>query len=265
MSVRRLVLALGVLSVGSVGAMAADMPLKAPLIVPPPPFSWNGCYVGGNAGGIYGRDRFDTYPAGSISDFNPGPNNHSYTGNTFGFIGGVQAGCNWSWTPNWVFGFEADISGTSLKESISADYPAIVQTTPPTTWTAHNETVTKDIPWLATFRGRFGYAFGKTWLYATGGAAVAQVKASLSYVSSTAAFSNIGSTDVTRVGWTAGAGIEQAIDNHWSVKAEYLYVDLGNFSFISPNVVPGGGDTRAWGTTVKAREHIFRIGLNFRF
>jgi outer membrane immunogenic protein len=264
MSVRRLVLALGVLSVCSVSAMAADMPLKAPLVVPPPPFSWNGCYVGGNVGGIFGRDQFDTYPAGTASAFNPGPNNHHYSSDKTGFIGGVQVGCNWSWTPNWVFGVEADINGTSLKESISANYPDILQTAPNTTWTAHNETLTKEIPWLATFRGRFGYAFGKTWLYATGGLAVAQVKASLAYVSSPVLFSNIGSTSVTRSGWTAGAGIEQAFDNHWSVKLEYLYVDLGTLSFLSPNTIPGAAGF-FWGTDVKAREQIVRVGLNYRF
>ena len=264
MSVRRLALVLGFLSVGSVGAMAADLPVKAPPVILPPAFSWSGCYVGGNVGGIFGRDEFATYPAGVASAFNPGPNNHSYASNEAAFVGGAQVGCNWSVRSNWVFGVEADINGTSLKEGISTNYPDITQTTPAAVWTAHNETVTKEIPWLATFRARFGYTFGKTWLYATGGLAVAQVKAGLSYVSSPVLFSNIGSTNVTRTGWTAGAGIEQGIDNHWSVKAEYLYVDLGDFSFLSPNTIPGVAGF-AWGTDVKVREHILRVGLNYRF
>jgi hypothetical protein len=46
MLVYRLIFALGVVSVSAVGAMAADMPMKAPPMVAPmlpPPFSWNGC------------------------------------------------------------------------------------------------------------------------------------------------------------------------------------------------------------------------------
>ncbi len=33
----------------------------------------------------------------------------------------------------------------------------------------------------------------------------------------------------TRAGWTAGAGVEGAIDRNWTVKLEYLYMDLGDF------------------------------------
>ncbi|TGV14248.1 outer membrane beta-barrel protein, partial [Mesorhizobium sp. M4B.F.Ca.ET.143.01.1.1] len=31
----------------------------------------------------------------------------------------------------------------------------------------------------------------------------------------------------TLVGWTAGAGIEHAFSKNWTLKAEYLFVDLG--------------------------------------
>lgn len=247
-------------------ASAADMPVKAvrgPIAAPA--YNWNGCYVGGDVGWIGGRDRFDTYPSGSISAFNPGPNNHSYTGNGSSVIGGVSVGCNWTATPNWVFGVVADLSGSGLKDTVSADYPAIVQTTPATTWTAHNETLTKELPWLSTFRGRIGYAWNDTMLYATGGLAVARVKASLSYVAVGGVFSNVGSTSSTQTGWTVGGGLEHALDNRWSVKAEYLYVSLGSFSFDSPNTLPGAGDTRAWGTTVTPREHIVRFGVNYKF
>ena len=50
MSVRRLVLALGILSVGSVGAMAADLPMKAPPVAPPVIYNWTGFYIGGDVG-----------------------------------------------------------------------------------------------------------------------------------------------------------------------------------------------------------------------
>jgi outer membrane immunogenic protein len=52
MLARRIVVALGVLSISSFAAMAADMPVKAPIVKAPAvmPFNWTGFYVGGNVG-----------------------------------------------------------------------------------------------------------------------------------------------------------------------------------------------------------------------
>ena len=44
-------------------------------------------------------------------------------------------------------------------------------------------------------------------------------------------FTEAGSVSQTTAGWTVGGGAEYAFDNHWSVKAEYLYVDPGSVSF----------------------------------
>jgi opacity protein-like surface antigen len=75
--------------------------------------------------------------------------------------------------------------------------------------------------WLATARSRAGYAFDRFLVYGTGGAAFGNIQAnfSLDPVSS-----------ATEAGWTAGAGVEVAVAPHWSAKAEYLFVDLGNGS-----------------------------------
>ena len=47
--------------------------------------------------------------------------------------------------------------------------------------------------------------------------------------------SNTSSITQTRVGWTAGGGVEWKFDPRWSVKAEYLYVDLGSTTDTSLN------------------------------
>ena len=73
--------------------------------------------------------------------------------------------------------------------------------------------------WLATVRGRAGYAWDRILFYGTGGAAfgnVQTVAGALPYDS------------VTQTGWTAGAGVEWAFLPNWTAKVEYLYVDLGN-------------------------------------
>jgi outer membrane immunogenic protein len=70
-----------------------------------------------------------------------------------------------------------------------------------------------------------------------------------------------GSGSVTRAGWTAGAGIEARIDNRWSTKLEYLYVDLGSGTVFTEPI--GGGATVSENVTFRA--HILRGGLNYRF
>jgi len=37
-------------------ACAADMAVKAPPPPPAPVYRWTGCYIGGNVGGLWGRD-----------------------------------------------------------------------------------------------------------------------------------------------------------------------------------------------------------------
>jgi outer membrane immunogenic protein len=54
-------------------------------------------------------------------------------------------------------------------------------------------------------------------------------------------FAGTGSTSGSnQVGWTVGTGVEWAIWNNWSVKAEYDYLDFGNKTVaINGNILPG--------------------------
>jgi outer membrane immunogenic protein len=255
---------LGVLAAPS--AWAADMSVKAAPVKAPPvaSFSWNGCYLGGNAGWIGGSDVLDTYPSGTLSGLNPSPNAHSYKPGGSGATAGAQVGCNWQQAGQpFVFGVEADINWSGLDESATATYPAIVQ--PPATWTPHTETVGKRLDWFSTYRLRAGYQFDRSLLYATAGVAVGRARSTLNYNAFTIGtdFLLNGSSTATRFGWTAGAGIEYALIGNWSLKAEYLYVDLGSFSFDAPLVVAPDG--RNWGLNSKLRENIVRAGFNYRF
>src|SRR4029079_7933041 len=80
--------------------------------------------------------------------------------------------------------------------------------------------------WLATFRGRVGYAFDRWLPYVTAGGAYGNVKA-------TASVPILGlsaSSSSSQLVWTAGAGLEYAFLGNWTAKLEYLYVDLGSFN-----------------------------------
>jgi outer membrane immunogenic protein len=122
-------------------------------------------------------------------------------------------------------------------------------------------------------RGRIGFlAAPNLLLYGTGGLAYGQVRSSAISVfpppGSIETYA--GSISDTRVGWTAGAGGERLIGNGWSIKAEYLFVDLGSVSYANPCVSPPGicalvSPPPAYQTTVTTREHVARIGVIYHF
>jgi outer membrane immunogenic protein len=100
--------------------------------------------------------------------------------------------------------------------------------------------------WLGTARGRVGYAFDRWLPYVTGGLAFGNFEAA----------SNLGKSDTTNAGWTIGAGVEYGFVPNVSVKAEYLYVDLGNFSCNTCNIPV---------TNVDAHTNVVRAGVNVHF
>jgi outer membrane immunogenic protein len=65
----------------------------------------------------------------------------------------------------------------------------------------------------------------------------------------------------TRVGWTVGAGLEYALSQKWSVKAEYLHVDLGSVA-TSGTLTPAFAGLTLSGATRLTME-IARAGLNY--
>jgi outer membrane immunogenic protein len=89
-----------------------------------------------------------------------------------------------------------------------------------------NVTSTGNVDGLATIRGRLGVAFtSPTLLYITGGLALGQVRSRW-----TDNFGDAIAVNATKVGAVAGAGIEHAFAGKWSVRAEFLYHDLGNIA-----------------------------------
>jgi outer membrane immunogenic protein len=232
----------------SVTALAADlrMPVKAPPIIVPT-YSWNGCYVGLNAGGMSSRAQQQVTIPGFVtfdSDFRDSS-----------FIGGGQIGCNWQFDRNWVLGVEGDINyahldrGQNFHVNLGGEDTVGSQST--------------RLHWLATVRGRIGYAFDRTLLYATGGVAIGNVQSSVSAVVSTDAIF-AGSYSQTRVGWTIGGGIEQAFTDRVSAKLEYLHFDLGSAGY---NVIQLAGATPlpgVWTASTRVSGDIFRVGVNVK-
>jgi outer membrane immunogenic protein len=131
-------------------------------------------------------------------------------------------------------------------------------------------TYSRELDWLATVRGRVGFTVAPTFLvYGTGGLAVGETKVGSSFAAPTAGpppesepTTNLTSSN-TSVGWTAGAGAEWLFAPQWSVKAEYLYVDLGKRSNTIAYTYTGGTSTLT--STVKDTSNIARAGINYHF
>jgi outer membrane immunogenic protein len=256
--------AAGLASAGK--ASSADLGLPPIYRAPPPAYGpiyggralydWTACYVGLNAGGVWGRVRNDW---SSNSEIDPAVVSSVQTKDidASGFTGGGGVGCNWQVT-TVVWGVEADFEYTGLDESRDLFVPA---TAIGPALQFHEDFSSK---WLATFRGRLGWlATPFVLLYATGGLAVANVETADSLIngSNPAEFFSVSGSE-TRAGWTVGAGAEWKFAPHWSVKAEYLFVDLGQFHTTS-------ADSLDPSATIDHDHHLtenlVRAGVNFHF
>lgn len=256
------------------GALAADLPVRsaapAPIYVAPI-FTWTGFYVGLNAGYAWGDSSVRVAPGGNWvgdPDWLAVSAAATHKLDMDSFTGGVQIGYNWQ-AGSVVFGIEADMNYLGAKESVANGPFNGVFAGTFSTYTSVSSN------WLATIRPRLGVAFDRALIYVTGGLAIADRKftQNISYVNFTTipglpitgagGAANGGSDSGTDVGWTLGVGLEWAFSNNWSMKAEYLYVDLGDRSFTSASTVAGN-----WAISHTERSNhlnIIRAGLNYRF
>jgi outer membrane immunogenic protein len=223
-----------VISSGIAGA--ADMAVPPAPIAPPAP--WTGFYLGLNAGG-------------GVGDANNNLGFASVDLPLKGAIGGGQIGYNWQAGP-MVLGLETDFQGSSVKGTISA--PCIA----PLCGLPLSATFSQEIPWFGTVRGRAGYAQAGWLLYATGGYAYGRVDTNATAIA--VPVSAQLTTSQFASGWTAGAGAEVLLTPSWSVKVEYLNVDLGHVSSSFPIV-----GLPTLNNSAHVNFNVVRAGANFRF
>jgi outer membrane immunogenic protein len=190
-----------------------------------------------------------------------------------GFIAGGQWGYNWQFT-NWVIGLETDIQGASNNN----DQDTITNTTrittpglPPNTLLTGIITSSKDLKWLGTVRGRLGFLAAPSFLvYGTGGLAYGKVEATTTISDNIFDLVTNGSLSDKRTGWTVGGGVEWMFAPHWSVKAEYLYYDLGQVTWSLADInqiinqITPVLQTASQSTT-RFNGNIVRAGINWHF
>jgi outer membrane immunogenic protein len=215
-------------------ARAAD--LAAPTLPPPVPalYNWNGIYVGVNGGWGDGNSNWTDGTLGESGRFQ-----------ISGYLTGGTAGFNYQ-VGAYVFGIEGDFDWSHLTGGSGPTCGAISGAVPPPTGCQTQS------DWLATVRGRLGYAFDNILIYGTAGVAFGNVQTGLIPPSTFDSSSE--------AGWTIGAGIEVGFAPNWTAKAEYLFVDLRDATCTT--VANCGG---AVGSTVSFNENIVRAGINFKF
>jgi outer membrane immunogenic protein len=224
-------LAAATITIVSVPAVAADMParrmpVKAP-VVAVAAYNWSGFYVGVHAG----------YAWGELTSSANVDVDHEPTGGLFG----GQIGYNWQ-SGQVVFGVEADLAYSTVKGDDSGVVPG------PFTFNAESK-----MKYLGTVRGRLGLAQDRVLFYVTGGFAWSKVDATMTVVNA-----GTGSDTLNLTGWTAGGGIEYALTQNFTIRAEYLYVD---FSKESTSVNIGGFP---FTDTADKNLNIVRAALNYK-
>jgi outer membrane immunogenic protein len=188
-------------------------------------YNWNGFYVGGHVG------------VGGASDGGGG------------FLGGGQTGFNYQVDPRWVVGIEADIAGTTIKDSVSATF--VFPSAPgfPSTLATTGANVSLD--WASTLAARFGYVFDRWLVYGKMGGAWAHASANISssvIVPGVGGVGGGGSIDQTVSGWVLGFGAEYALRDNWTAKVEYNMMDFGDNNPFSDS-----------------KFHVLKAGINYHF
>jgi opacity protein-like surface antigen len=224
--------------------------------------SWTGFYIGANAGGVRSRSdlnwrtrSFGLLP-GSAAEAAAIDSAGAGNIESSGFVGGGQLGFNYQM--QWVvFGIETDFNRTGMSGSRTATAFPPVGVGEPITESFNSH-------FLATLRGRFGAATGSWLIYATGGAASARVNYDDAIAFPLLGSSNAASSKYIASGFAVGGGMERMLTSNWSVKAEYLHIDLGEkvkrslnsaAPFISPIIFHDH----------RLTEDLIRVGVNYRF
>ena len=255
-----------VLSLGgwTAAAHAADLGLAGAT------YDWSGGYVGVNAGTAFNTTKFKSdYSYTGQDDIGEDELNlideldSSTEPGGAAFAAGVVAGYNVQMS-SLVLGVEGDFNYLGFegntKNNVSDTFSQVM--------TSENVNAYEKIDyqgnWYGTMRARLGYAKDNFLVYGTGGLAYGELslKQNLSASSDSESASWNSQRDAWKLGWTLGGGIEYAVDR-WTLGLEYLYVDLGAYTWDSKGSVNLADDTldADWGQVKNKGEADYSFGV----
>jgi len=209
-----------------------------PQDAPAAPTVWSGFYLGAGVG--YGWSAADDQlglrgdqPTGLASE---------------GALGGLQVGYNMQFS-RYVWGVEAELDASGVGDSAHDRL--------------YGDNFSSRLQYLGLLRNRVGYAFDRALVYVDGGLAYGGLTNRVNgpiLTGSPYEFSG------TALGYALGAGVEYALAKNWSIRSEYLFVDLGkndptNAAGATYSGIAGGG----WATVRRDAFQVFRIGVDYTF
>ena len=221
----RTAIAIVIVTAISGSALAADMPVKALRRAAPPPYDWSGLYLGAHVGGAW-SNRTVIVPGAAWDD----PFSSE-------FIGGFQLGYNLQ-AGHFLVGVEGDFAWATFGQ------PGFTVSSPlgPIQFTDRQK-------WISTVAARFGIAVDRWLTYGKVGGGWAQDSATFIFPSGAPIWADTN----THGGWLLGGGIEYGFKPNWTVKLEYDYLKLGNWT--APTV------PAEWRRDVQ----MIKMGMNYKF
>ncbi|HVY18796.1 MAG TPA: outer membrane beta-barrel protein [Bauldia sp.] len=226
-----------------------------------PKYDWSGFYVGGNGG--YATGHLLTTESSLTTDGTvfgvpgnyspprmfPDPDDDKPFDGGFG---GFQLGFNRQAGP-LVFGTEADFQFSRIfrtdTDPVTAPNPLV--------------TTSADLKMFGTVRGRLGLALDRVNVYGTGGFAYGYARGDLTVTGNAGAGTPYSASGVQiQYGYTFGGGLEAAITDHWIVRGEYLYMNLGTGKYTF--AFPAGTSTTATSKET-ITENLFRGAISYKF
>lgn len=258
---------------GGMGALAADMPAKAPTYTKAAAIAdpWTGWYLGVSAGGRWNKDTWtaSSFESPAVAFFlsdRDNPHNFNSSSGRLGLYGGY----NWRIQQTWIVGLEADFAWANDKTTVSG-IPGLVAP-------ISSDTAQMKDKWDGGVRGRLGYLITPTvLLFGTGGVSWMQSQASVtcSGVIATSWCSGTNNTSAktdsvtkTVVGWTLGAGLEAAVMPDWLLRGEYRYSSYSGYHarlLQGGAAGPTGNDNVVDADIGRIHTQTLLVGLAYRF
>lgn len=192
---------------------------KAPVMAAAAP-AWAGLYLG-IQGGL----------AQNYSTFNDLDFIWNGASNSIGRTGGVlgsNVGYNWQ-DRSFVWGFETDLNWVGAKATQTLNNGVNLG--------GVSNTLTSDIRWAGSFRGRVGLDVESTLIYVTGGLAFAGVNNTFLQIDPASGIIGSFTDENTKLGWTFGIGAEHMFAGQWIARGELRYTDLGNKTVNCPDAI----------------------------
>ncbi len=224
-------------------------------------FNWSGFYVGGFGGYKFSSVDLDLSLSGEWNSVALDRDVAESLGsrdldNSGGEAGGL-IGYNFQWNC-WVLGLEAD--GGYLWARKSHDTGTIFDTFDVNPYHIRSAFQTH---YLFTIAPRIGYALGRWLPYVTGGLAVGDLEyeQEIDFPGLGIGGHEGGHHTQTNAGWMVGGGLQYALTDHWSVRAQYQFIDLGDIDFDSDFVEPGAPAHHH----AELREHNASFAIMYKF